>query len=68
MEVNSEIRYKKIRFHVFEFILFVAPSIPDSISIRFGILLVYFIGHYFKAQVAYLAYKKKCLSNLDYIG
>ena len=62
MEVKYDIRYKKIGFHLFELFLFVLPAIPDSLAIRIGILSVYFIGHYFKVQVAYLTYKKKCLA------
>ena len=54
-------KYRKIGFYVFEFVLFFLPAIPDSLSVRLAILLVYFIGHCFKVQVAYLAYKKKCL-------
>ena len=69
MEVKSdtrgdEIRNKKIGFHLFELFLFVLPAIPDSLAIRLGILTIYFIGHYFKVQVAYLTYKKKCLTNI----
>ena len=69
MEVKSdtrghEIRNKKIGFHLFELVLFVLPAIPDSFAIRLGILTIYFIGHYFKVQVAYLTYKKKCLTNI----
>ena len=56
-----EMKYRKIGFYVFEFVLFFLPAIPDSLSIRLGFLLVYFIGHCFKVQVAYLTYKKKCL-------
>ena len=66
MEVKLDIRYRKIGFYIFEFVLFFLPAIPDSLSVRLGILFVYFIGHYFKVQVAYLTYKKKCLSVLDY--
>jgi hypothetical protein len=58
---KMEMKYKKIGFHIIEFCLFVSPAIPDSLSVRLGILLVYFIGHCFKVQVAYLIYKKKCL-------
>ena len=62
MERESNIRYNKIGFHLFELFLFVLPAIPDSLSVRLGILSIYFIGHYFKVQVAYLTYKKKCLA------
>jgi len=53
---------KQCGFRIIEFVLFVAPSIPDSISVRFGILSLYFVTHYYKGQVAYLTYKKKCLA------
>jgi len=53
---------KQCGFRIIEFVLFVAPSIPDSISVRVGILSLYFVTHYYKGQVAYLAYKKKCLA------
>jgi hypothetical protein len=55
---------KQCGFHIIEFVLFVAPSIPDSLSVRFGILSVYFITHYYKGQVAYGNYKKKCLTEM----
>ena len=48
-------------FNIIEFIAFILPAIPDSISIRLAILLIYFIGHYYKLQYTYLTYKKKML-------
>jgi hypothetical protein len=64
MEVTSEIRYKKFGFHVIEFIGFILPAIPDSLFVRIGILSIYFIAHYYKAQVVYRNYKKKCLTEM----
>jgi hypothetical protein len=64
MEITSEIKYKKIGFHTIEFLAFILPAIPDSLSVRIGILSIYFIAHYYKAQVAYSNYKKKCLTEM----
>jgi hypothetical protein len=42
-----------ILFNLIEFIAFILPALPDSLTIRLCILLLYFIGHCFKLQTLY---------------
>ena len=44
--------YIKILFHIIE-IAFILQYIPDSFIVRFYILSIYFIAHYFKLQYEY---------------
>ena len=53
--------YIKIFFYIIELVAFILPSIPDSFTVRFGILSVYFIAHYFKLQYAYSKFKSSFL-------
>ena len=49
-------------FSIIEFIAFILPSIPDSLTIRLLILLIYFIAHCYKLQYIYSKYKSNLLS------
>lgn len=52
----------KFAFDSIEFIGFILPAIPDSIYVRFAILFVYFIGHYYKFQYIYAKYKNNLIN------
>ena len=51
--------YYKIIFSIIEFIAFILPALPNSLSVRLFILLIYFIAHCFKLQYSYLQIKNK---------
>ena len=54
--------YTKIIFNIVELFAFILPCIPNSFIVRFSILSIYFIAHYFKLQYAYSKLK------LEYIN
>ena len=47
----------KLAFELIEATVFILPAIPDDFRIRFAILTFYFIGYYFKLQLAYAKLK-----------
>jgi hypothetical protein len=49
--------YANIFFNSIEFIAFILPALPNQLQIRLTILLIYFIGHYYKLQNVYAQYK-----------
>ena len=49
----------KLAFALIEATAFILPAIPDDFRIRYSILTIYFIGHYFKLQIAYAKLKNK---------
>ena len=51
--------YIKILFYIIQLVAFILPSIPDSFIVRFYILSIYFIVHYFKLQYEYSKLKLK---------
>ena len=54
--------YTKIAFYIIELVAFNLPCIPNSFIVRFSILSIYFIAHYFKLQYEYSKLK------LEYIN
>jgi len=44
-------------FKVTEVILFIMPIIPDNLILRFCIIFIYILGHWFGIQRKYLDYK-----------
>jgi hypothetical protein len=55
----------KIFFYIIEFAAFILPALPNSLSMRLFILLIYFIAHYLKLQVVYLKFKNNILHPKD---
>lgn len=55
---------KKIIFNIVELTAFILPALPNSLILRLLILLIYFVGHYFKLQKIYLQIKNKCVYDL----
>lgn len=59
----------ELLFHLLEIFAFILPALPESIYTRLFILCLYFIGHFFKAQIVYVKYKKQfldyCNGNLE---
>ena len=54
--------YIKVFFYIIELVAFILPCIPNSFIVRFSILSIYFIAHYFKLQYEYSKVK------LEYIN
>ena len=52
---------RKIFFDVLESAAFIMPALPESLTVRFGILSFYFVLHYFKAQYAYARIKNQII-------
>ena len=57
---------KKAFFYIIEFIGFILPALPESIYVRFSILLVYYIAHTFKLPHIYAKEKKRALHKGSY--
>ena len=57
---------KQAFFHIIEFIAFCLPAIPESIYVRFSILLIYYVAHSFKLQYMYAKEKKRYLHRGSY--
>ena len=55
------IAIRKSFFDVLESAAFIIPAIPDSLTVRFGILSFYFALHYFKAQNVYARIKNQII-------
>ena len=53
----------KLAFELIETTAFILPAIPDDFRIRFAILTIYFVGHYFKLQLAYAKLKNNYINN-----
>ena len=53
--------YGEIFFYIIEFTAFILPALPNSLTIRLFILLIYFIAHYFRLQVVYSRFKNNIL-------
>jgi hypothetical protein len=49
----------KIAFELIEATAFILPAIPNNFCVRFSILTIYFVGYYFKLQLAYSKLKNK---------
>ena len=52
-----------ILFNLLEFLAFILPALPDSLTVRLFILLLYFIGHCFKLQTIYSKIKLNYINN-----
>ena len=52
----------KKMFTLLECSAFIAPATPESMFVRFTILSIYFIGHYFKLQINYVKFKNDCIT------
>jgi hypothetical protein len=59
--------YSEIFFYIIEFTAFILPALPNSLTIRLFILLIYFIAHYFRLQVVYSSFKNNILYTKDTI-
>jgi hypothetical protein len=59
--------YSEIFFYIIEFTAFILPALPNSLTIRLFILLIYFIAHYFRLQVVYSRFKNNILYTTDAI-
>jgi len=53
--------YKTI-FTSIEFVSFILPALPNSLTVRLCILLIYFTAHYYKLQFEYLKIKNKYIT------
>ncbi len=51
--------YNKPIFIIIELMLFVLPAVPESVYVRFSVLFIYFIAHYFKLQIPYSKFKSQ---------
>jgi hypothetical protein len=51
--------YYKYLFDAIEIFAFILPALPPQLYVRLGILVIYFILHYFKAQLYYGEIKRK---------
>jgi len=50
--------YYEIGFKLIEFCAFLLPVLPESLWVRLSIILVYFLGHMFHANVQYGKFKQ----------
>ena len=57
--------YTRIVFYIIELFAFILTCIPDSFIVRFTILSIYFIAHYFKLQYAYSKLKIEYINYYD---
>jgi hypothetical protein len=46
-------------FHLLEAFAFILPALPADIQVRLFILCIYWVGHYFHLQTAYVKLKRE---------
>jgi hypothetical protein len=46
-------------FHLLEAFAFILPALPADIRVRLFILCIYWVGHYFHLQTAYVKLKRE---------
>jgi hypothetical protein len=57
----------KLAFQLLEFAAFILPALPESLYVRLTILFIYFVLHYFKAQLIYAKFKNRYCNPRDEI-
>jgi len=63
---KNSMNHKKAFFYLIEFFAFILPALPNSIYVRFSILLIYYLAHSFKLQHMYSIEKKRYIHRGSY--